>query len=107
MHTCSPREPRNRILKIEKKRKFKLNIILSQYRCGLNLLPTIFSLLRPVVTEFDKEGAHVRVQWEYRGLLELTDKVIERDVSLSIILQEGSINWRELFVADRDSGDRG
>jgi hypothetical protein len=60
-----------------------------------------------VVTEFDKEGAHVRVQWEYRGLLELTDKVIERDVSLSIILQEGSINWRELFVADRDSGDRG
>ncbi|KAI4923409.1 hypothetical protein J4E85_008447 [Alternaria conjuncta] len=55
----------NLLLRIKKKRGFKLEIRIYHDCIRLNMWPEILGLLQPIVKVFEQEGAHVSVQSDY------------------------------------------
>ena len=55
----------NLLLRIKKKRGFKLEMKIYHDCIRLNLWPEILNLLRPIVKVFEQEGAHVSVLSDY------------------------------------------
>jgi hypothetical protein len=86
------------LLKIKNKSSFKLNIELSQRRIRLNLWPHAFELLRPILSVFNKEGAHVRIYWTYSGPMYT---LIQHE--LNTLIEKHESNWKKDVIAFLDT----
>ncbi|KAF1946881.1 hypothetical protein EJ02DRAFT_199028 [Clathrospora elynae] len=80
----------DRLLKVVKKKGFKLRIELSQRRIRLNVWPKFFDILRPILLAFEEGGADVAIQWSY------TDHDWLYDVSLPLndLIKQSNPKWK-------------
>jgi len=84
--------------KIKNKRGFDLNVILSQRRIRLNLWPQAFDLIRPVLNEFENEGACVHVTWNH------DEGEAIRDVKS--LVKELPVGWKKDVISFLDDVSR-
>ncbi|KAF2824239.1 hypothetical protein CC86DRAFT_457065 [Ophiobolus disseminans] len=86
--------------KIKNKNDFKLEITLGQRRIRLNLWPVVFDLIRPMVLEFEKNGAHVHIRWLYDGYTPC-----EVDRELNDLVKEAPAGWKKDVMAWFEEND--
>lgn len=85
------------LLKVSKKKDFKLNITLEQKRIRLNLWDAYFVMLKPILHAFEVEGAQVRILWSYSW----TEAFISRE--LNDLIKDSSPGWKADMVRSIDS----
>lgn len=92
------------LLKVERKRGFKLSFRLKQRRVRLNDWPQWFDLLKPILDAFESAGGHVKIGWTYdRGW---TEHRVSRSLT-SLVRQYGTPdwdpNWKSMMVGYMDA----
>ncbi|KAF2124972.1 hypothetical protein P153DRAFT_370296 [Dothidotthia symphoricarpi CBS 119687] len=55
------------LLTIRKKKGFRMTVVLSQQKVILNLWPVVFSVFKPTLEAFEKEGGHVRICFNHHS----------------------------------------
>jgi hypothetical protein len=79
------------LMKIVKKKAFKLTIELVQRRVRLSLWEGYFMILKPFLQAFEKEGATVKIWWRYRDHNRPPDRIV---ICLNDLVRESGPEWK-------------
>lgn len=89
--------PLNLLLRIPNKRNYELRIKISQCRIYLSILAQVIETIKPVLSEFIKAGAHVKIDHCYEGnTLDEDWRPELRDISASLNLPPDE--WKKEMI---------